>query len=292
MSMTSAISAMNLMVPGITVPALSSYPITEVDGYEMAEIPGGCTVIGSANVYHATPRWVHLSPYAIGRRLVSWDESVSQSEYPSNFPVTDITWNAAKSYSAERGLTLPTEAQWENAARGPAVDIRAAMAAEEVDFSMDKLLEFVDGRFENFVFGALGMIFTNPKNDLFRELVEQGMPFFGWRIHATPSGSLSKDAVWFSRGGPTSVDWGLEGPYGVYGMAGNVWEWTADAYEPHPTAAFDPVASGLSSIRTIRGGAWNDIQPSNLRAGMRQAQRAIYGDNNIGFRMAAPREEK
>ena len=50
-----------------------------------------------------------------------------------------------------------------------------------------------------------------------------------------------------------------DSPFGVRGMAGNVWEWTSDAYFEDD-----------DSLRVQRGGGWSATQPKELRVTVRQ----------------------
>ena len=71
--------------------------------------------------------------------------------------------------------------------------------------------------------------------------------------------------------------------WGLYDMAGNVWEWCHDGYKSDlgATALTDPVFSGSS--RVLRGGSWGGY-PSLLRAAYRGGFTPTYRDDGIGFR--------
>jgi formylglycine-generating enzyme required for sulfatase activity len=76
-------------------------------------------------------------------------------------------------------------------------------------------------------------------------------------------------------------------PLGFFDMGGNVAEWALDLYTVQPaasTVAVDPVAAGAGAVRVIRGSSWQHSGVTELRLAFRD-----YGDgrrNDLGFRIA------
>ena len=66
-------------------------------------------------------------------------------------------------------------------------------------------------------------------------------------------------------------------PFGVDDMAGNVWEWVEDW--------FDPVNRTPGARRVIRGGGWGN-DPAGLRSTLRHANPPEIGLSMVGFRCA------
>ena len=57
--------------------------------------------------------------------------------------------------------------------------------------------------------------------------------------------------------------------YGLYDMHGNLWEWTNDWYDSvYPSKAIDPIGSVAGSSRVLRGGYWSN-NPINISTSFR-----------------------
>jgi formylglycine-generating enzyme required for sulfatase activity len=75
--------------------------------------------------------------------------------------------------------------------------------------------------------------------------------------------------------------------FGLYDMAGNVWEWIEDCYQDSYSGA--PVdgsarTDGDCSRRVVRGGSWGD-GPENLRSAVRNWDASIVRGYDLGFRL-------
>jgi formylglycine-generating enzyme required for sulfatase activity len=103
--------------------------IREFDGVEMVLVPSGCFMMGSNEYSDEQP--VHEQcfdePFWIDRYEVTQGDfarlggvQAQGSQFDDqNRPVEQITWFEARDFCALRGGRLPTEREWEYAARGP-----------------------------------------------------------------------------------------------------------------------------------------------------------------------------
>jgi formylglycine-generating enzyme required for sulfatase activity len=142
-----------------------------------------------------------------------------------NLPAVKVTWNDAAAYAAWAGKRLPTEAEWEFAARGGAADAKYPWGSEEP--TSERV---------NFRRSGLG--------------------------RAVAVGSYPAN------------------PYGLYDMAGNVWEFCQDDWAPYEDArAVSP------DRKVIRGGSY-DGDAFNLRITARDSHRRDNAVVYVGFRCA------
>ena len=151
-----------------------------------------------------------------------------------NHPMTMVTWFGAWGYCGYYGWRLPTEMEWEKAGRG--TDTRPFPWGDEIAR-------------ENANFYA--------SRDPFED-----MSSFGSRT--SPVGFYNGQ----NYGGYQTLD--SASPYGLYDMAGNVWQWTGDVYE------------GMH-YRFLRGGS-KDTYDMDLRLWVRNNATPVYFSPGVGFR--------
>jgi len=254
--------------------------INPVDGTVMVYIPAGEFLMGSADgdalaePNEKPQRRVYLDAYWIHKYLVTVGQyrrfcRSTRREMPYNVrlawqqdqPMTDIYWDDATLYADWAGVVLPTEAQWEKAARG--TDGRTYPWGNVWDPS----------KCSNCVGHTLP---TGPRG--LGPLIKVGEP---------PEGPM-----------PTEVGRCPEGasPYGALDMAGNVGEWCADWYDedyyinaPHR----DPPGPHFRNRRVVRGGS--HINAFHFPTRFRCAERCYAPSDSkhdfIGFRCALSRPD-
>jgi formylglycine-generating enzyme required for sulfatase activity len=161
----------------------------------------------------------------------NWDRE--ERTYPperAHQPVVLVSWRDAVAYCDWAGGRLPTEAEWERAARG-GLEGKLYPWGDEIDPSL-----------------------ANYDN----------------REGTTPVGSYPANG------------------YGLYDMAGNVWEWEADWYDAKYYARSperNPQGPENGTVRVLRGGAWL-LFPQFCRVAYRFRNSPDFRFNLVGFRLA------
>jgi len=172
----------------------------------------------------------------------------------STHPINCVDWEMADDFCREQHERLPTEAEWEFAARGP--DGRKYPWGDD-----DPGAGHLNACGKECV--AWGL-----KNGIEEKAMYEVDDGFA---NTAPVGSFPKGA---SR-------------YGVKDVVGNVWEWVADWYGDYAKdEQKDPKGPEKGDERVIRGGAWNGSYASWVRPTFRYKDAPTKRSYGIGFRCA------
>lgn len=236
---------------------LTPYCIDELEvtvaQYKECSDRGACRRAGKQNVWPG----INDAQRKIYDPLCNIADPVGQAKHPINC----IDWDQAREACESRGGRLPTEAEWEFAARGP--DGRVYPWGDEPPSA-----QLLNACGKECV--AWQKKHRDPDNApalMYDE--DDGFP------NTAPVGSFPKG----------------KSRYGLQDVVGNVWEWVADFYADYDKAAAtatvtDPKGPSAGTDRVIRGGAWNGAQPSWVRPSFRFHVAPSARSYGFGFRCA------
>jgi formylglycine-generating enzyme required for sulfatase activity len=246
--------------PTVTSTPLPPSPTPTLSGPPMVLIPAGTFQMGSNSghddeqpVHSVTLDSYYMDVYEVTNAMYAQcvsdgacsppfgaGSSIRESYYEvssyDNYPVITVDWNQAMAYCNWAGKRLPTEAEWEYAARG-------GLRGGPYPWG-----EGIDCDWANYWPGA-SCVFVGDTSEV---------------------GSYPPNG------------------YGLYDMAGNVWEWVADWYNEsyyRTSLVENPSGPANGTYRVLRGGSWG-ANGNYLRVASRSYYNPTTQYLDVGFRCA------
>jgi sulfatase modifying factor 1 len=271
------------------------FRVVAVDGF--SPIPGGSFTMGmtDGSIHsHAPSITVTVSPFFIQQTETTkaqWDEVTTwawENGYPdllpgeakaSDHPVQTVTWwdvvKWCNARSEKEGLTpvytvsgavmrggltppeanwsangyrLPTDAEWEKAARGGVSGKRFPWGTDTISHAQAN--------------------YTGDSSFAYDQSEGNHPAYFASDLpYTSPAGTFEANR------------------YGLYDMAGNLWEWCWDYWVDTPSNnTVDPRGPTSGSLRARRGGSWNSVAPS-VACAWRDYDSPNSGWDEMGFRL-------
>lgn len=179
------------------------------------------------------------------------DRALNPKWQDSEQPIVNVTWNEAQAFCRWDEGRLPTESEWEYAARAGSTSSR---------------------------YGEIGSIAWYSDNS-------GTTPFHGEAVMKTNPSNYG-DLLFKSGAHPHTVSQKAPNRWGLYDTLGNVWEWTDSVF---PTAGKRPTQvnrsgdPGPQSTQVLRGGAWSFTARFSRVSAKGSAPR-LHRSTSIGFR--------
>jgi formylglycine-generating enzyme required for sulfatase activity len=191
------------------------------------------------------------APWWLAVRCADWRHPYgpeSSLDGLADHPVVHVSWADADAYCRWAGRRLPTEAEWEYAARGGLAGRRFAWG--------DELL--LDGRWPCNIWQGQFPTLNTAEDGFVGTAPVQAYPANG---------------------------------FGLFELAGNVWEWCADWFSPGyyaESASGDPRGPTSGTRRVLRGGSFlcHDSYCHRYRVAARSSNTPDSSASNTGFRCA------
>jgi formylglycine-generating enzyme required for sulfatase activity len=238
------------------------FVLVPAGAFSMGAVPGD----GATKEGESPARTVTLGAYFIAKTettFAQWGRFCVATQRPvpaapawatPEHPVGNVSWSDAKAYCAWAGVRLPSEAEWERAARARTTGALFAWGTDATPPAKAANL------FDETRRKKLKIDITKPRfNDY-----DDGFPY------TSPVGTFAANG------------------FGLEDVTGNVWEWCADGYEADTSSllANDPfVPPDQRPSRVLRGGCY-DSKPADCRLSRRNPQTPDFRNDGTGFRVA------